>query len=93
LRRKRDLSGTTPAVARGGGATDAAGRRRLELWREQVLAQEKAKGRRGMDATTNCESPNSFYRVEEGGETMSWRRNANDEWSSSMLSFREERKG
>jgi hypothetical protein len=46
-----------------------------------------------MDATTNCESPNSFYRVEEGGEMMSWRRNANDEWGSSMLSFREQRKG
>jgi hypothetical protein len=28
-----------------------------------------------MGETTDCEAPDAFYRVVEGGETMSWRRN------------------
>jgi hypothetical protein len=28
-----------------------------------------------MDAATDCEAPNTFYNVEEVGETMTWRRN------------------
>jgi hypothetical protein len=45
------LSGTPPAVARGGGATDATRQQgvvvvlRFELRREQVLTQEKLRGR------------------------------------------------
>jgi hypothetical protein len=37
--------------------------------------KEKLKGRRGMDATTNCETPGDFYRVEERRETLMWRKN------------------
>jgi hypothetical protein len=36
--------------------------------------QEKLKGRREMDATTNYEAPDVFYRA-EGGEAIMWRRN------------------
>jgi hypothetical protein len=46
-----------------------------------------------MDATTDCEARDAFYRVKEGGEMVSWRRN--DRWhgGSSMLLFQgEERK-
>jgi hypothetical protein len=28
-----------------------------------------------MDTTANCEAPSDFYKVEEGGEMVSWRRN------------------
>jgi hypothetical protein len=37
--------------------------------------QEKSKVRWEMDETADCEAPDAFYRVVEGGETMSWRRN------------------
>jgi hypothetical protein len=39
------------------------------------FVQEKPKGRWRMDASMDCEAPDTFYRVEEGGETVSWRRN------------------
>jgi hypothetical protein len=32
--------------------------------------QEKPKGRSGMDVATDCEAPDTFYRAEEGGETV-----------------------
>jgi hypothetical protein len=32
--------------------------------------QEKPKGRWGMDVATDCEAPDTFYRAEEGGETV-----------------------
>jgi hypothetical protein len=75
------LSGTSPAVARGGGATDATRQQgvvvvlRLELRREQVLAQEKLRGRWGMDVAADYNAHAAFYRMEEGGEMVPWRRN------------------
>jgi hypothetical protein len=43
---------------------------------ERVLAQEKPKEMWRMDAATDNEAPNAFYREEEGGETVSWRRHS-----------------
>jgi hypothetical protein len=45
-------------------------RQRLELRRERVIVQEKPKGWREMDAAIDCEAPDTFYRVEEGGKTV-----------------------
>jgi hypothetical protein len=53
-----------------------------------VLAQEKTKGRKRVDAVADCEAPDAFYRAEEGGEMVSWRKNGRGEWSYSMISFR-----
>jgi hypothetical protein len=67
--------------------------RRLELQRERVLVQEKPKVRQGMDAAADCEAPDAFYRVEEGGETMSWRRNGRQRvefFNASVLGRRDE---
>jgi hypothetical protein len=36
--------------------------------------QEKSKGRWGMDAATDFEAHGAFYRAEEGGEMIPWRR-------------------
>jgi hypothetical protein len=49
--------------------------RQVETLWEQVLVQEKPKVRRGMDSAVGCEAPGAFYRAEEGGETVSWKRN------------------
>jgi hypothetical protein len=37
--------------------------------------QEKPKGRRRTNAGADYEAPNGFYRAEEGGEMVPWRRN------------------
>jgi hypothetical protein len=50
-------------------------RHQLELQRERVRTQEKTKVRRGMDAATDYEASDAFYKAEEGGQTILWRRN------------------
>jgi hypothetical protein len=38
--------------------------------------QEKPKVMRRMDAVADCEAPEAFYRVKEGGEMVLWRKNS-----------------
>jgi hypothetical protein len=52
--------------------------------------QEKPKVRQGIDVVVDCVAPGAFYRVEEGGEKVSWRRNGWWRVSFSMLPFRGE---
>jgi hypothetical protein len=40
--------------------------------------KEKPKVRRGMDAATDYEAPDTFYRADEGGEMLSW--SGNGRW-------------
>jgi hypothetical protein len=40
----------------------------LELRWQRILKQEKFKVSRGIDAVVHCETPSTFYWVEEGGE-------------------------
>jgi hypothetical protein len=39
-----------------------------------VLTHEKPKRMRRIDTTADSEAPGAIYRVKEGGETVSWRR-------------------
>jgi hypothetical protein len=41
---------------------------------ERSSYAEKPKRMRRMDTTADCEAPGAIYRVKEGGETVSWRR-------------------
>jgi hypothetical protein len=41
-----------------------------------ILAQKKLKGRWAMGAAVDYKAPDVFYRAEEGGETIPWRRNS-----------------
>jgi hypothetical protein len=60
-------------AARSGGDDDLSSGERE---RERALTQEKSEARQGMDAATDYEAVGAFYRAEEGGETMSWKRNS-----------------
>jgi hypothetical protein len=85
LGRKRGSPRSSQAVAQGGGATDAAGRRgvvAVVTWAPSAFYRaeergeaEKFKVRWGMDAMIDYEIPSAFYRAEERGEAVPWRRN------------------
>jgi hypothetical protein len=66
---------------------------RLELRWEWVLVQEKLKGRQGMNVMVDYEVLDAFYRAEEGGEMVPWRRNDRGRvefFNASILGRREE---
>jgi hypothetical protein len=72
LGEEEGLSGTSPVVARGGGMTDAVGRRWLVATTALALARASSCARETqskvrMDAA-DCEAPDAFYRAEERGE-------------------------
>jgi hypothetical protein len=54
--------------------------------------QEKLKGMWRVDAAADYEPPNAFYRAEEGGEMVPWRRNGRQRvfFNASVSGRREE---
>jgi hypothetical protein len=69
---KRGSLGTSPAICRGGGATDATrsgGGSDLISDESEFLHKRNPKKTQGMDATMNCEVPDTFYWAEEGGDS------------------------